>query len=258
MVSFGLAMFGMAVSGSAQHRRTPVLIELFTSQGCSSCPPADHVLARLEAEQPVAGAEIIVLSEHVDYWNRLGWTDPFSSPLFTERQRRYTLQLRSDAYTPQMIVNGRTVFVGSDERRARREVEKAAPATVFPELRVDKQEAGLVKVQVSATGIPKQAGLWLAVTESGLARDVRSGENGGRRLTHTGVVRSLQGVKVEASQTATLAVSLKSDWKIENLRLVAFVQDRDSLAILGATSVPLILPPAGGGSARVPNGLRGQ
>src|SRR5213594_3831029 len=99
--------------------RGPVLVELFTSEGCSSCPPADALLARLEKSQPVAEAEIIVLSEHVDYWNRLGWRDPFSSVEFTLRQQRYTEGFRRDgAYTPQMVVDGRVEFVGSDERQA--------------------------------------------------------------------------------------------------------------------------------------------
>jgi hypothetical protein len=215
-----------------QDRRTPVLVELFTSQGCSSCPPADQVLARLEAQQPVRGAEIIVLSEHVDYWNRLGWTDPFSSPRFSERQRRYSLQLRADAYTPQMIVNGRAAFVGSDERRARREIELAARTSVFPEVHMD----GPSTVHIAVTSLPKQVGLWLAVTECGLSSDVRTGENGGRRLTHTGVVRSLESVKLDQSGKARVNLSLRNDWKVENLRVVVFVQDRVSLAVLGAAT----------------------
>ena len=105
---------------------TPVVVELFTSEGCSSCPPADLVLQRLEAGVGVPGAYVIALGEHVTYWDRLGWKDRFSADVFTRRQENYTWQFRSDsAYTPQMIVNGQAEFVGSDEARARREILKA-------------------------------------------------------------------------------------------------------------------------------------
>src|SRR5215468_9246058 len=110
-------------------KRTPVIVELFTSEGCSSCPPADEVLARLEREQPVAGAEIIALGEHVDYWNQIGWTDPFSSRSFSERQGAYAETFRLDgAYTPEMVVDGRVEFVGSDWNKAVAAITQAASA----------------------------------------------------------------------------------------------------------------------------------
>src|SRR3984957_14235607 len=119
---------GGLFSGAADNgaTRVPVLLELFTSEGCSDCPPADRLLELLDQKQPVAGADLIVLSEHVDYWDRLRWKDPFSSSQYTARQQDYTNRYNFDGvYTPQLVVDGRYGFVGSDGRQASATIHKA-------------------------------------------------------------------------------------------------------------------------------------
>jgi hypothetical protein len=223
---------------------TPVIVELFTSEGCSSCPPADLVLQRLEAGVGVPGAYVIALGEHVTYWDRLGWKDRFSADAFTRRQEDYTWQFRTDsAYTPQMIVNGRAEFVGSDEPRARREILKAAQAkTAKVDLAIT---GGLVKI--NASGLPAEAqdaDVILAITESGLDTDVQHGENGGRKLHHTGVVRSIANIgridnPKDGNYTAQANFHLAPSWRPENLKLVVFLQSGRTKKIWGAGAIAL-------------------
>ena len=237
--------------------RTPVIVELFTSEGCSSCPPADALLSKLETQQPVAGAEIIALEEHVDYWDQLGWRDRFSSAEWTERQRNYAQVFRSGSvYTPQMIVNGSTEFVGSRARRGGEIIEEAArqPVTVLNVAAAtvaNKQVAEVTVRVVNLDGARQndQPEVWLAITETGLHSAVKGGENSGEDLHHASVVRKLQRLGSAAPKQggaagappffAGVKVSLDSGWKRENLRVVAFVQERRSLRIIGAAQVSL-------------------
>jgi hypothetical protein len=223
---------------------TPVVVELFTSEGCSSCPPADLVLQRLEAGIGVPGAYVIALGEHVTYWDQLGWKDRFSADVFTKRQEDYTWQFRTDsAYTPQMIVNGQAEFVGSDEQRARKEILKAAQG---PTAKVDLAIAGDL-VNIKATGLPagvKDADVILAITESRLDTDVQHGENGGRKLRHTGVVRSIANIgRIDNPKDGNYATQahyhLDPSWKPENLKLVVFLQSRKTKRIWGAGAIAL-------------------
>ncbi len=241
-------------------KRTPVVVELFTSEGCSSCPPADEVLARLERAQPVAGAEIIALGEHVDYWNYIGWADPFSSPAFSERQGAYAKAFgRDGVYTPQMVVDGRAEFVGSNWNKAVAAITQAARAPKADvQITLTRKIAGAVSLRARAGNLPEATAgdtvdLLLAVTESDLSSNVSRGENAGRTLNHRTVVRQLSLIgSAEAKQgvsfSAESAVTLAKGWKQENLRAVVFVQERKSRRVIGAGVVKLAGEP--GASAR--------
>ena len=208
----------------------PILIELFTSEGCSSCPPADAVLARLHEKQPVPGVELLVLSEHVDYWNSLGWRDPFSAAEFTARQERY-----GRMYTPQAIVDGRIDVLGSDEAGL---VEAAKAAAGEPHGRVtcsvpDRKRNNLLLFSAAVTDLPPHgaADVLVAAVDDGLTSQVERGENAGRTLHHTAVVRALV-------KAGTIPAGQKA-WKGEvevpaAKRYVLFVQD--SARVLAAGS----------------------
>jgi hypothetical protein len=227
----------------------PVLVELFTSEGCSSCPPADALLRTLAETQPVAGAEIIALGLHVDYWDQLGWKDRFSSAALTNRQQQYgrTFHIES-IYTPQMIVDGREEFVGSDGSRARLAIGRAvsAPHAVLA-IAVELTGTDRVAVMVNTRDLPgvtrgDRAEILVAVTEDQLQSDVRSGENRGRLLMHTALVRELRmigGTPAQSEPPARTELTIAPDWQRDHVRVVAFVQERVSRRVLGAAVVPL-------------------
>ena len=208
-----------------------VVIELFTSQGCSSCPPADALLAVLDKDPGV-----IVLSEHVDYWNHLGWRDPFSSNTFSARQQRYARNFNQDGpYTPQMVVDGQVQFVGSDARRAREAIAKAGQGKKRPVQLT--QEGNRIRVNVPALGADgnvKTAELWIALLRPEGAAEVPRGENSGRTLRHVGIVRSLA-----KAGTATRKQGVDHTFELPSpeggaWRVVAFLQEPGQGAIIGS------------------------
>jgi hypothetical protein len=243
-----------AAQATSQPDRTPVLVELFTSEGCSTCPPADALLTQLESSQPIPGAEIIGLEEHVDYWNHDGWIDSYSSPDWTLRQQDYVARFKGNSpYTPQMIVDGQSQFVGNNSRDAQAAIAEAAHR---PKIQISitagaaantKNDAQRIEIRVgnmSATATQEPADLWLAVTESNLETSVKAGENAGKDLRHAAVLRSLHKIAAVPAKSSspfitTQQVKLKSTWKKQNLHIVVFVQERKSLHILGAASAPV-------------------
>jgi hypothetical protein len=216
----------------------PVLVELFTSEGCSSCPPADALLRTLDSTQPVRGAELIVLSEHVDYWDDLGWRDPHSSHAFTIRQQRYATRLGlASAYTPQMVVDGNLEFVGSDRARANHAFEKASAGSKI-EVRISQVQFDdkRLNAHIETEAVPSNSEIFVAVALEHVQSEVLRGENGGHRLEHVAVVESISKVAAiakAASLSRNIAIPVNSS--TGPYRLIAFVQEVNQGRILGAT-----------------------
>ncbi|SRR6266508_3300540 len=247
---------GVLLALSTGHAAAPqpgsVLVELFTSEGCESCPPADALLQNLIAG-PATGVEIIGLGQHVDYWDRLGWKDRFSSAALTRRQQLYATRFNTESiYTPQMVVDGRAEFVGSDVDQARKAIDRAlaAPHGVvhieFEPLAQDVARPAL-HLRVTASDLPRsgrgdRADVIVAITEDRLHSNVTHGENHGRTLTHAAIVRQMVTIAEAAADGPTSVraeIVLGSDWQRENLKIVAFVQERRGRAILASAVTPL-------------------
>jgi hypothetical protein len=248
----GAAVVGVPHTGAATP--VPIVVELFTAEGCSSCPPADVLLEKLTAGDAAralqaTGAEIIALGEHVDYWDQLGWKDRFSSAALTNRQRAYQSHFNTDSiYTPQMVVDGRAEFVGSDAGAARRAIERSlALPHGLVKITLDESAARAVAIQVEVSDLPRasrgeRADIVVAVTEDRLRSEVKRGENHGKTLTHAAVVRYMATIGQAAAEgpaSARAEVPLASDWQRVNVKIVAFVQEQRSRSILASAAAPL-------------------
>lgn len=222
----------------------PVLIELFTSEGCSSCPPADILLEKMDISQPVPGAQLIVLSEHVDYWDHDGWKDPNSSPSLTERQAAYVsaLGLKS-AYTPQIIVDGTSELRTNDPQQVNKVFQDAIAAPKVPvrigEVSLDAGNPAVLRTRIEANGNSDKhnADVFLAVALDHVESQVLRGENGGRHLTHVAVVTQLTKIgKLPKGKTfdESVQLKLKPGTDPKNVRIIAFVQEPGPGRLLGA------------------------
>lgn len=238
MLSFRYIHAASTPPGRADTPRSPVLVELFISEGCSSSPPADALLERLDRSQPVSGAELVVLNEHVDYWNDIGWQDPYSSHKYSERQRAYAAQFGlGSIYTPQMVVDGHFELVGSDERRATRAIEDATkvmktPVSVSAVTLNDERtttfhiEVGPLPSSISA----ESANVFLAIADNSDESHVSRGENAGRTLKHVAVLRNLIRIgAVHRSAGFSRDMKLDLDTKnARNLKIAVIVQEAEA------------------------------
>ena len=259
----GLAIFAVAYAHSAPapavDRPFPpfAVVELFTSEGCSSCPPAERVFSELEARAAARQQPVYCLAFHVDYFNGLGWTDPFSSADSTDRQNAYQRFTRTgEVYTPQLIVNGTHELVGAERSRAGSEVDAALarPARAGLELGLDNVAAAALRegesagpatvtVSYSVVGAPSRAVLNLALVQSGLTSHVSSGENSGRTLTHDHVVRAFVTVPLRSRPSGTATLDVPAGVVAAHASIIGFVQDPSSMAILGAAASALSTVP---------------
>jgi hypothetical protein len=224
----------------------PVLVELFTSEGCSSCPPADALLGKLDSSQPISGAHVIVLSEHVDYWNHDGWKDTYSSSFFTSRQGDYGRRFKlPSVYTPQMVIDGAVQLNGSDGAAVAHAIEVARSHFKIP-VRISSVSVAnpkTLRVHVEAAALPadskaRKAEIFVVVALNHAESHVSAGENKGRDIQHVAVVESMDKVgTVEKGRgfDREVGVKVQSAADLANLRVIAFVQEADGGEVVGAS-----------------------
>ena len=242
-IAVGIVLALMTASALAQKT---VLVELFTSEGCSSCPPADALLRQVNGSQTSAGQLVVGISEHVTYWNSLGWSDPFSSPLYTERQNAYSERFHLEGvYTPQMVINGAEQIVGSD----RVALVRAVQAEQAPHPRVSLRILSLnlagntLAVNFSVSGdVPAQGADLMAVLADDSDRsNVLRGENSGQNLEHVAVARSISRVaKLRSAGVQRVQVQVPATFQAaQKHHLILFAQTPGNGRVLGADTKPL-------------------
>lgn len=235
---FALLTKTQTVAAAPDATRCPVLVELFTSEGCSSCPPADALLARLDAQQFVPGAVAIVLSEHVTYWDQQGWRDPYSLDAMTDRQHQYADRFGLDSvYTPQAVVNGAAEMVGNDERAVTRAVARAAASRGAGTLAIQdaKWSGRAIQFSVRAEGLgTADARLMAVLAQDSAKSSVGRGENAGRMLRHVAVVRVMREMGNGALDGRVVALKLPGTGSSAPMRLVVFAADSRSGHVLAA------------------------
>ena len=236
-----LARLGHASAADNQGARTPVLVELFTSEGCSSCPPADALLQAIDRQQPVSGARVIVLSEHVDYWDHEGWRDPFSSAEVTARQEAYARRFGQDsAYTPEAVIDGSRGMNGSDRHGLVAAIEEATKQPkVGIEIANPAVAGAAVEANVSAAGRPK-TDLYVVLADDHDQSSVAAGENSGRHLEHVAVLRSIEKVgSLDNGFNRQVRIAVPSASHAQKLRLLIFAQERGTGHIVGVAEASL-------------------
>ena len=212
LILFACAAFSSSMN--AQSEPHPVLVELFTSEGCLSCPPADALLRKINGHRVPSGQLIIALSEHVTYWNQLGWADPFSAETWTDRQSRYGDRFHLESvYTPQAVVNGDAQMLGSDAEGILRAVgAEAGPSPLVLHIDAASAQPGLVSLTYTVTGSASgPVDLYAVIADDMATSSILRGENFGRTLTHVAVARTLTKIgSVKADSTATISLHAPS------------------------------------------------
>ncbi|MBA2561314.1 MAG: DUF1223 domain-containing protein [Chitinophagaceae bacterium] len=216
-------------------KTNPVILELFTSQGCSSCPRADRLLEKYADME-----NVVAISYHVDYWNRLGWKDPFSSAAFSLRQQNYSRIFRlNGVYTPQLVINGEREMVGSDANKVEATLKGAYNTQSTAQLVINNVsiEGTKATIDYSVTKNENKAVLNIALIQNKITTSIKSGENAGINLTNINVVRNFKSVPSSSESTSTISIDLVAGVNKEDLSVALFLQDPKTLKILaGAKS----------------------
>lgn len=212
------------------------VLELFTSEGCSSCPPADELLAKIQKE--AGNRPVYVLTYHVDYWDRLGWKDAFSNADYSKRQYQYASKLGAQVYTPQLVVNGKTEFVGSNESAADYAINSALKGSPETSLALHGSlQAGKMALDYQVNGDGDNDELVIAVVQKNAVSKVKRGENEGRTLAHAQIVRQLWSFELEKAKRGQISISLSEGFNTAGWELIGFLQDPKTRAINAATRV---------------------
>lgn len=225
---------GINVFGQNSTKKGIAVLELFTSEGCSSCPPADALMGKIQNEYK--DGQVYVLAYHVDYWDKQGWKDIFSNADYTKRQYDYAQWLGIEpVYTPQVIINGKTEHIASQESIVRASITKALskPAIAKLSLKVIQKNDALT-VTHTISGASKNSRLLLAIIQKTAQSKVKRGENGGRVLSHYQIVRNLHSTALNTSGKGSANISLPKGFNSKEFEVIGFVQDMNSGAILGA------------------------
>jgi hypothetical protein len=228
----------------ASRSGAPVLVELFTSEGCSSCPPADVILQRLDDYQPIPGAQLIVLSEHVTYWDQQGWKDPNSSTAFTDRQSAYETELgEKEPYTPQFVIDGNQSVSLDKPKNLEDALNKAKENAKIPvrisNISADPSNPGTLRLHVETDTNPDKhnADVYVAVALNHVESQVLRGENGGKHLIHVAVLQQLNRVgKLPKGKSFAqdVQIKLKPNENLKDIRLIAFAQESGQGKLIGA------------------------
>ncbi|MBS7254123.1 DUF1223 domain-containing protein [Flavobacterium branchiicola] len=225
----GSIMFGQ----NSLDKKGFALLELYTSEGCSSCPPADELLGKLQDE--LKDKNVYVLAYHVDYWDKQGWKDIFSNADYTKRQYAYADFLgKEPIYTPQVIINGKTDFIASQETIVRNGIKTALSTTAKAGLSLEAtQNDNTLAVNYNVEENSKNSRLLIAFVQKAAKSNVKRGENAHRVLSHYQIVRQLQSVDLNKTKKGTATVHLPKNYNTQDFEIIGFVQDMNSGAILG-------------------------
>lgn len=230
------------ILSQSEDKEPIALLELYTSEGCSSCPPAERLLNDISKKAKDRNLKVFSLAFHVDYWNYLGWEDRFSNPAYTERQRAYGRQFNiKSIYTPQLVINGNTHVVGSDKDKVAEEIEKALKVKAKSSITLlsKKIKSRQYEIYYNIKGKYKNQWLQTALIEDGLKSNVNAGENDGEKLYHDNIVRSFIS-KTLTKAEGKIEINIKRGININNASVITFIQNPETLDIYGADYVNLV------------------